>query len=93
VITTLDNGPIAQAGVTYTIIDTQNELVVTPVGSSFIQESGVTNEYVQSYCSFDFVDHVDFPFDNVVIQLVKNALTPASAQSPDCWIEFPYPAQ
>jgi hypothetical protein len=93
VINTLDNGPIAQAGVKYTIIDTQNELVVTPVGSSFIQESGVTNEYVQSYCSFDFVDHVDFPFDNVVIQLVKNALTPASAQSPDCWIEFPYPAQ
>jgi triacylglycerol esterase/lipase EstA (alpha/beta hydrolase family) len=92
VIQTLDNGPIAQAGVKYTIIETLNETVVTPVGSSFIHEPGVTNEYVQSSCPFDPVDHVDLTYDPVVLQLVLNALDPATAQSPDCWDEFPAPA-
>ncbi len=93
VIEQLDNVPIAQAAVNYTVIETLDEYVVTPVGSSFINESGVDNEYVQDYCLFDPVDHADLAYDNVVIQLVKNALTPASARSPDCAIEFPWPAQ
>jgi triacylglycerol esterase/lipase EstA (alpha/beta hydrolase family) len=92
VIQQLDNGPIAQAGVKYTIIETLDETVVTPVGSSFIRESGVTNEYVQSSCPFDPVDHADLSYDPVVFQLVFNALDPATAQSPDCWDEFPAPA-
>ena len=93
VITQLDNGPIAQAGVHYTVIETQDEFVVTPVGSSFIQEPGVVNEYVQDDCPLDFVDHADLSYDNVVIRLVKNALSPSTAQSPDCFIAFPAPAQ
>ncbi len=88
----LDTGPIAQAGVGYTVIETLNETVVTPVGSSFIGEPGVANEYVQDSCPFDTVDHVDLPYDNVVLTLVKNALTPASAQPPNCFLEFPAPA-
>lgn len=93
VVNTLSAGPIAQPGVKYTVIDTQYETVVTPVGSSFILEPGVTNEYIQSYCPYDYVDHVDLPYDNVVIQLVKNALTPATAKAPNCQIAFPYIAQ
>ena len=93
VIRQLDNGPIAQAGVSYTVIETLDEFVVTPVGSSFINEPGVDNEYVQDYCLFDAVDHADLAYDNVVIQLVKNALTPSSARSPNCFMQFPWPAQ
>jgi hypothetical protein len=52
----------------------------------------VSNEYVQSSCPFDPVDHVDLTYDPVVFQLVFNALDPATAQSPDCWDEFPAPA-
>lgn len=92
VIQTLDNGPIAQPGVNYTIIETRDEFVVTPVGSSFIDEPGVTNEYVQSYCGFDYVDHADLSYDNVVIRLVKNALDSTTARSPNCFVEFPAPA-
>jgi triacylglycerol esterase/lipase EstA (alpha/beta hydrolase family) len=92
VVEALDNGPIAQPGVSYTIIETLDETVVTPVGSSFIDEPGVSNEYVQSFCPFDTVDHADLPYDRVVIQLVENALTPLSAQPPNCLLEFPYPA-
>lgn len=92
VIQQLDNGPIAQAGVNYTIIETLNETVVTPLGSSFIQEPGVTNEYVQSYCPFDTVDHADLSYDPVVFQLVLNTLDPATARYPDCFDEYPAPA-
>src|SRR5579875_1252706 len=92
VIRALDNGPIAQPGVSYTIIETRNETVVTPVGSSFISEPGVTNEYVQSFCPLDTVDHVNLPYDQVVFQLVLNALDPATARAPDCLHAFPYPA-
>lgn len=92
VITALDQGAIAQPGITYTVIETLNETVVTPVGSSFITESGVTDEYVQQFCPFDAVDHADLPYDNAVIQLVKNALAPAHARWPNCFVAFPYPA-
>lgn len=93
VITTLDTGPIAQPGIQYTIIETTNEIVVTPVGSSFIAEAGVVNEFVQQFCPLDVVDHTNLPYDNVVIQLVKNALAPATALAPNCLQEFPFPTQ
>lgn len=91
-IKAVDGKPIAQAGVTYTVIETLNETVVTPVGSAFINERGVTNEYVQASCPFDAVDHLDLPYDQVVLQLVQNALDPATAHGPNCLTEFPYPA-
>jgi len=92
VIGQLDDGPIAQAGVSYTIIETLNETVVTPLGSSFIHEPGVTNEYVQRYCPFDTVDHGDLSYDPVVFQVVLNALDPATARYPNCLDEYPAPA-
>jgi hypothetical protein len=92
VITALDNGPIAQAGVSYTVIETLDEFVVTPVGSSFIHEPGVANEYVQSSCPFDPVDHADLSYDNTAIRLALNALDPATARSPNCFEGFPAPA-
>jgi triacylglycerol esterase/lipase EstA (alpha/beta hydrolase family) len=88
----LDAGPIAQAGVHYTVIETLNEFVVTPVGSSFINESGVTNRYVQSQCFNDTVDHADLAYDQVTIQDVFNALDPAHAHAPNCFLAFPVPA-
>jgi pimeloyl-ACP methyl ester carboxylesterase len=92
VITALDRGPIAQPGVKYTIIETKNEEVVTPVGSTFIDEPGVVNEYVQSSCPADTVDHGDLSYDNTTIRLTLNALSPSTAVAPTCLQTFPYPA-
>jgi pimeloyl-ACP methyl ester carboxylesterase len=92
VIQTLDSGPIAQPGVSYTIIETLNETAVTPVGSAFIHEPGVTNEYVQADCPFDWVDHGNLSYDRTVFQEIFNALDPATAQAPNCWVAYPYPA-
>ena len=61
-------GRSSRAGVNYTIIETLNEYLVTPVGSSFIQEPGVKSEYVQSSCPFGFVDHADLNYDRVAQQ-------------------------
>jgi hypothetical protein len=91
VIGQLDDGPLAQAGVSYTIIETLNETVVTPLGSSFIHEPGVTNEYVQRYCPFDTVDHGDLSYDPVVFQVVLNALDPATARYPTVSTNIPPP--
>jgi hypothetical protein len=88
----LDSGPIAQPGVSYTVIETLNEIVVTPVGSSFINEPGVRDEYVQSACWNDSVDHADLAYDQVTIQETMNALDPAHAKTPNCAVAFPYPA-
>lgn len=88
----LDSGAIAQANVSYTVIETRNETVVTPVGSAFIDEPGVTNEYVQDACWNDTVDHADLAYDQVTITEAMNALDPAHATSPNCAKAFPYPA-
>jgi triacylglycerol esterase/lipase EstA (alpha/beta hydrolase family) len=88
----LDSGSIANPAISYTVIETLNETVVTPVGSSFINESGVHNEYVQSACWNDTVDHADLAYDQVTIQEAMNALDPAHATSPNCAKAFPYPA-
>ena len=87
----LDGGHIAQSGVHYTIIETQNETVVTPVGSSFIDEPGVNDFYVQSQCPADDVDHGDLSYDAVVFQDVLNALNPSRAAAPDCAAAYPVP--
>lgn len=92
VVTALDDGPIAQPGVSYTIIETRDEFVVTPVGSAFIDEPGVHDEYVQDSCAWDPVDHADLSYDNTTIRLTLNALSPGTAKAPNCFIGYPYPA-
>ncbi len=74
VIAKLNKGPIAQPGVRYTVIDTRYEEVVTPAGSSFIHERGVTNEYVQSFDPTDVDEHVVLPFNPVTGDRVLAAL-------------------
>lgn len=92
VIRRLDAGPIAQPGVQYTVIETRFEAVVTPVGSAFIREPGVTNRYVQDSCLNDLTGHVNLVYDQVTFRLVMNALSPGTARSPQCFKAFPFPA-
>jgi triacylglycerol esterase/lipase EstA (alpha/beta hydrolase family) len=84
VLAKVDDGPIAQPGIDYTIIETRNESVVTPAGSSFIDEPGVRNLWVQDYCSTDTVDHAGLPYDPTTQTLVENALDPADPRKVDC---------
>jgi len=90
-VNALDNGPIAQPGITYTIIVSNYDEIVTPVADSFVNEPGVTNERVQDFCPFDPVGHIGEAYDTNVWQMVTNALDPAHAApiSP-CAYGMPY---
>lgn len=83
-VQTLDSGPIAQPGVAYTIITSRYDELVTPTSTAFVDESGVSNEYVQDFCPFDPVGHIGEAYDLNVWRLVENALDPAGARSFIC---------
>ena len=80
----LTAGPIAQPGVSYTVIASRFDALVTPHETSFIREPGVTNKYVQDVCPADPVGHVGLAFDPTVAQLVANALDPTHAVPVTC---------
>jgi triacylglycerol esterase/lipase EstA (alpha/beta hydrolase family) len=80
----LTTGPIAQAGVKYTVIASRFDALVTPHETSFIREPGVRNEFVQDTCPLDPVGHVGLAFDPTVAQLVANALDPAHTSRVSC---------
>ena len=83
-VNTLDNGPIAQPGVTYTILTSKYDELVTPTSTSFVNEPGVTNEYVQDTCPYDPVGHIGEAYDTNVWNMVENALDPAHAVTFTC---------
>ncbi|WP_239154391.1 triacylglycerol lipase [Amycolatopsis sp. FDAARGOS 1241] len=78
-VQTLTSGPIAQAGVRYTVITSRFDELVTPTHTAFVREPGVVNEYVQDTCPFDPVGHIGEAYDLNVWNLVTNALDPAHA--------------
>ncbi|RZS36553.1 lipase (class 2) [Herbihabitans rhizosphaerae] len=75
----LNDGPITRPGVTYTIITSRYDEMVTPTETSFVREPGVTNQYVQDFCPLDPVGHIGEAYDTNVWHLVRNALDPANA--------------
>lgn len=79
-VETLTDGPIAQPGVSYTVITSRYDELVTPTSTSFVNEPGVKNLYVQDSCPFDPVGHIGEAYDLNVWQLVRNALDPANAK-------------
>jgi len=78
-VSTLDNGPIAQPGVAYTIITSRYDELVTPTPTAFVNEPGVHNVYVQDSCPLDPVGHIGEAYDLNVWHLVDNGLDPAHA--------------
>jgi pimeloyl-ACP methyl ester carboxylesterase len=84
--------PMTQPFLHYTVIETRADEVVSPTASAFINEQGVNNEYIQRACPYDAADHITISYDLVAIQLLMNALDPATARPPDCLLAFPVPA-
>lgn len=85
--------PIAQPGVQYTVIETRDDTVVTPLGAAFIDEPGVNDFYIQDLCPDDDAGHSDLGYDGAVIREVLNALDPARAVAPDCSQAYPAAVQ
>lgn len=86
----LDDGPIAQPGIAYTVVASTHDELVMPMSTAFVDEPGVTNEYIQSTCPFDPVGHIGEAYDPDVAQMIANALDPAAAAPVACSIGLPF---
>jgi triacylglycerol lipase len=86
----LNRGDQTPAPVSYTVIETSHDEVVTPYASAFLPDHGaqVTNVLLQDRCPADPVEHAAITYDPVAIQWVLNALGrkgPANPNfHPDC---------
>jgi triacylglycerol esterase/lipase EstA (alpha/beta hydrolase family) len=88
-LTKLNSGGDTVPGVRYTVIETINDLVVTPYTSAFLSGGSVTNITVQNQCWLDGTDHVGIAFDPIALTDVLNALDPAHHISVPCQLVLP----
>ena len=63
-----------QHGVTYTVISTKYDDVVTPYKSQFLLHPGVHNIVLQDGCPIDLSDHLSGLFDPRALDFITNAL-------------------
>jgi triacylglycerol esterase/lipase EstA (alpha/beta hydrolase family) len=80
----LNAGGDTLPGVTYTVIETRYDEVVTPYTSAFLSGPNVTNILLQDSCILDLADHLTTPYDSIALRYVLNALDPAHAVTPGC---------
>lgn len=85
----LDDGPIAQPGISYTILASKYDELVTPPWTAFVNETGVRNIYVQDYCPDDPVGHIGEAYDKNVWALVLNTLNGSTAGPAVCTVGSP----
>jgi triacylglycerol esterase/lipase EstA (alpha/beta hydrolase family) len=80
----LNSVPETVPGVTYTVITTTQDEVVTPWTSALLHGRRVTNIVVQDACPDDPVGHIGMVYDPYVVQLTINALDPDQARPASC---------
>ena len=74
-----------RAGVSYTVIESVDDEVVTPYTNAFLPAaSNVTNITVNAQCPVDFSDHLEIAADPVAMADMLNALDPASPVRVPC---------
>jgi triacylglycerol esterase/lipase EstA (alpha/beta hydrolase family) len=88
-LTSLNAGGDTVAGVSYTVIETRNDEVVTPYTSAFLSGPDVTNIIVQNQCPLDQSDHLELAADPVALADVLNALDPAAPVPVPCLVVLP----
>jgi triacylglycerol esterase/lipase EstA (alpha/beta hydrolase family) len=80
----LNAGGDTVPGVSYTVISTRYDLIVTPYRSQFLSGGDVRNVTLQSLCAVDVSGHAELAFDPVALHEVLNALDPAHARTTTC---------
>lgn len=84
----LNDGPIAQPGIDYTVVATRydalvrNEAYQPATATAFVDEPGVLNLHVQDRCPFDPVGHIGMADDPTVLGIIRHALDPALPLGP-----------
>ncbi|MCW3019115.1 MAG: lipase [Solirubrobacterales bacterium] len=88
-LASLNAGGDTVPGVSYTVIETRYDEVVTPYTSAFLSGPDVTNIELQQQCPLDASEHLATPFDHIALRDVLNALDPAHARAPSCGVVAP----
>jgi triacylglycerol esterase/lipase EstA (alpha/beta hydrolase family) len=84
-ITALNDGGETVPSVKYTVIESDNDEVVTPYTSAFLATApNVTNILLQNQCALDQGEHLSMPYDHIADADVLTALDPADPQHPAC---------
>ncbi|MFI8461398.1 esterase/lipase family protein [Kitasatospora sp. NPDC085464] len=76
---TMASRPDTVPGVSYTVISTVYDEVVTPWRTQFLNGANVDNVVLQNHCPVSLVEHVAIAFSPTALHLVTNALDPAHA--------------
>jgi triacylglycerol esterase/lipase EstA (alpha/beta hydrolase family) len=85
----LNAGGETVAGVSYTVIESRYDEVVTPYTSAFLSGAGVKNILLQNQCALDLSDHLEIAADPVALADVLNALDPAHPVHVPCLTVLP----
>jgi triacylglycerol esterase/lipase EstA (alpha/beta hydrolase family) len=88
-LTSLNAGGETVPGVSYTVIESANDEVVTPHTSAFLSGPDVTNITLQSQCALDQGEHLSMAYDHIADADVLNALDPAHPVAPACSLVLP----
>jgi triacylglycerol esterase/lipase EstA (alpha/beta hydrolase family) len=72
-----------RSGVSYTVIESRNDEVVTPYTSAFLAPGpNVTNILLQVQCTLDQGEHLSMPYDHIADTDVLDALNPSAQPFP-----------
>jgi triacylglycerol esterase/lipase EstA (alpha/beta hydrolase family) len=85
----LNAGRDTVPGVHYAVIETEDDEVVTPYTSAFLNGPAVTNVTLQDQCPDDHADHLAMPYDSAALQDVVQALDGTTSFSVDCGLGLP----
>ena len=85
----LNAGGDTVPGVTYTVIESIYDEVITPYTSAFLSGPGVTDITLQNQCPLDLTDHLEIAADPVALADVLNALDPAHRVRVPCLVVQP----
>ncbi|KAK4613957.1 hypothetical protein CLAFUW4_09451 [Fulvia fulva] len=88
----LTNGTSVQPGNQVTILTSRYDQLVTPTTTSWVDEPGVRNLYVQKFCPLDFVGHIGEAYDLNVWAIVRKTLTGLAEGKvgPDLCVTVPF---
>jgi triacylglycerol esterase/lipase EstA (alpha/beta hydrolase family) len=88
-LTALNAGGDTLDGISYTVIATRRDEVITPYTSSFLAGPDVRNITVQDGCALDQVDHLAITYDRRALAYARNALDPAHPVPVPCTLVLP----
>jgi triacylglycerol esterase/lipase EstA (alpha/beta hydrolase family) len=83
-LTNLNAGSETVRGVSYTVIESEFDEVVTPYTSAFLSGRKVTNITLQRQCSLDAGEHISMAYDHIADADVLTALDPRHPLTPAC---------